>query len=144
MASVRELYQGSILEHSKNPRNFGRLAGARGVSRENPLCGDQVTLYVEIQNGVIVNISFEGEGCALSMASASVMSESIKGKTAVFAAALSDRFAEFLRQGELSDAESDKAALGSLSVFAPVHQFPARIECVRLAWRALGTALDQA
>jgi nitrogen fixation NifU-like protein len=140
MASVRELYQGSILEHSKNPRNFGRLAGARGVLRENPLCGDQVTLYVEIQNGVIVNISFEGEGCALSMASASVMSECIKGKTAAFAATLSDRFAEFLQGGDLSDAET---ALGSLSVFAPVHQFPARIECVRLAWRALGTALDQ-
>jgi nitrogen fixation protein NifU and related proteins len=139
MADVRSLYQASILEHSKRPRNFGKLDGpSRNVSRENSLCGDQVTLYLRVERGRIVDIAFEGEGCALAVASASMMSEIVKGKTVAEVEALSARFAALVRGTEEGD------ALGPLAVFAPVAEFPARVECVRLAWHALTTVLEGA
>lgn len=136
MADVRALYQASILDHSKRPRNFGRLAGAsRCVSRENPLCGDQITLYVKVESGRIADVAFEGEGCALAVASASMMGEMIKGKTTADAEALRESFAALLSRG------AGGSELGELAAFAPVVEFPGRVECARLAWHALAEAL---
>jgi len=139
MADVRSLYQASILEHSKAPRNFGKLAGvSRRASRENPLCGDQITLYAIVEGSRIAAVAFEGEGCALSVASASMMGEMIKGRTLAEVETLSERFADLLRRGAVAGAD-----LGPLAAFAPVVEFPGRVECVRLAWHALGEALRE-
>ena len=141
MADVRALYQDSILEHSKRPRNFGKLAGAhRRVERENPLCGDQIALYVKIVDGLIADIAFEGEGCAIAIASASMMAESVKHKTVAAAEGLSEQFAELLQGGHPQEGAAPPE-LGPLGAFAPVREFPGRIECARLAWHALGAAL---
>jgi len=136
MSAVQSLYQASIIDHSKRPRNFGTLAGAnRRVAQENPLCGDQVTLYLRLEGDLIADIAFEGEGCAIALASASMMSESIKGKTIGAAQALWGHFQQLVRGNPPSP------ELGELSAFAPVSQLPARVECACLAWRALGSAL---
>jgi nitrogen fixation NifU-like protein len=136
MADVRALYQASILEHSKRPRNFGKLGGDhRRVFRENPLCGDHIALYVKVEGARIADLAFEGEGCALSVASASMMSEMLKGKTVADAQALSESFAALLRKS------SGSAELGPLAAFAPIVEFPGRVECARLAWHALAEAL---
>jgi nitrogen fixation NifU-like protein len=139
MAGVRTLYQEAILDHSKAPRNFGKLAGAnRHASRENPLCGDEIELYLKLDGDRIVDVAFEGEGCALAVASASMMGEILKGKTVSEAEALSQSFGALVRHGL-----ADPSALGPLAAFAPVSQFPARVECARLAWHALASALTE-
>ena len=140
MSAVQSLYQAAIVDHSKRPRNFGALARAnRRVARENPLCGDQITLYLRLEGDLIADVAFEGEGCAIALASASMMSESIKGKTIGSAQALWERFQQLVREG--GDA-TPGPELGALSAFAPVSRLPARVECACLAWRALGSALQ--
>ena len=146
MSDMRELYQEVILDHHKHPRNFGRLANAnRRAEGFNPLCGDRVTVYAHIDGSAIRDLSFEGSGCAICMASASVMTDALMGKSMDEA----DRmFVEFhdLVTGE-SAQTPDLDALGKLAVFMGVREFPVRVKCATLPWHALRAALkdgDQA
>lgn len=140
MSELSELYQQVILDHNKSPRNFRKLEGAnRRAEGYNPLCGDKVTVYARVDGDVIKEISFEGSGCAISKASASMMTDSLKGKTTADAQILFDRVHKMLK-GELkSRAEADE--LGKLAVLSGVCQFPARVKCASLSWHTLHTAL---
>jgi len=143
MSDLRDLYQEVIIDHSRRPRNFGALARynhhAEGF---NPLCGDQLTLYLEVADGVIAAASFEGSGCAISTASASLMTEALKGKRVAQAEALAAGFHALVTGAAPA---ADAALLGKLQVLAGVQEFPARIKCATLAWHTLRAALhDQA
>jgi nitrogen fixation NifU-like protein len=141
MADLRELYQDVILEHSKAPRNFRELAGAnRQAQGFNPLCGDRFTVYLDIDGDSIRDISFQGSGCAISKASASMMTQSLKGKTKAEAEKLFDRFHGMVTGREL--ARGEQAELGKLTVFSGVSEFPVRVKCATLAWHTLQAALD--
>lgn len=138
MSELRELYQEMILDHNRNPRNFGELAGAsRKADGYNPLCGDKVRVAVQVEKGVVKGIAFKGSGCAISTASASLMTESLKGKRVAEAKRL---FATF--HGMLTGKEADAGALGKLAVFAGVCEFPARVKCATLAWHTMKAALE--
>lgn len=140
MSELSDLYQEVILDHNKSPRNFRKLAGAnRSADGYNPLCGDKVTVYVNVENGVIKEISFEGSGCAISKASASMMTESLKGKSTEEAAALFEKVHGMLK-GE-SRSNADSGGLGKLAVLSGVCQFPARVKCASLSWHTLHAAL---
>ena len=137
-----DLYQEVILDHNRQPRNFGALPGAnRRAEGFNPLCGDRVTVEVEMRDGVVKDIRFQGSGCAISKASASMMTESMKGRTRVEAEAL---FQEFHRLLTGDAAAPDPAALGKLVVFSGVREFPVRVKCATLAWHTLRSALENA
>ena len=139
MSELRELYQQVILDHNRKPRNFGRLDGAnRTAEGYNPLCGDQVRVYLDIEAGVIRDIRFEGSGCAISKAAASMMTASLKGKTVGEADQLFGRF-----HGMLTAAGNGGAAaeLGKLAVFSGVCEFPSRIKCATLRWHTVRAAL---
>ncbi len=136
MADLRELYQEVILEHSKNPRNYRKLETAnRSAEGFNPLCGDHFSVYVRMDGGRIADVGFEGSGCALSKASASMMTSALKGKTIAEAESLFDRFHQMVTG---HDAGSE---LGKLSVFSGVCEFPVRVKCVSLVWHTLMAAL---
>ena len=140
MFDLRELYQELILEHCKRPRHFGLLAGANcRVEGNNPLCGDQLTLYLDLDNERVRGMSFQGSGCAISTASASMMAEIMQGKTRAEAAALFECFHDLVT-GK-SPASAEDPALGDLVVFAGVAEFPMRVKCATLAWHALRAAL---
>ncbi|HKJ23697.1 MAG TPA: SUF system NifU family Fe-S cluster assembly protein [Myxococcota bacterium] len=143
MSELRELYQATILDHGKAPRNFGELASAnRSAAGHNPLCGDRLTLYLEVEDGRIVNAAFEGSGCAISTASASMLTEVVKGKTVAEAEALFDRFHRFVAgRGEAELFSDEAAGLGKLAVFGGVREFPMRVKCATLAWHAMHSAL---
>lgn len=136
---LRTLYQEVILDHYKRPRNFGPLEPhdheAEGY---NPLCGDQVSVYLRVQDGVIEDVSFEGQGCAISTASASLMTEAVKGKTVEEAEGIFDRFRKLVT-GE----EGAGDQLGKLEILAGVRDYPVRIKCAILAWHALHSALNE-
>jgi nitrogen fixation NifU-like protein len=137
-----DLYQEVILDHNRQPRNFGALPGAnRKAEGFNPLCGDRVTVEVEMRDGVVQDIRFQGSGCAISKASASMMTESMKGRTRAQAEAL---FQEFHRLLTGDAAAPDPAALGKLVVFSGVREFPVRVKCATLAWHTLRSALENA
>jgi len=139
MPDLRELYQELILEHSKAPRNYRRLAEAnRKAEGYNPLCGDHFTIYVQTSGDSIQDISFQGSGCAISKASASMMTQSLKGKTRQQAKELFEHF----HQTVTSAKNGDSADLGKLSVFAGVAEFPTRVKCATLAWHTLEAALE--
>ena len=138
MSDLRDLYQEVILDHYKRPRNFHPLAGAnRKVEGFNPLCGDRLTLYLKLNDGVIEDASFEGSGCAISTASASLLTESVKGKTEQEAEVLFRAFHDLVTQ----DAATPAAGLGKLEVLAGVREYPARVKCATLAWHTLHAAL---
>lgn len=139
MSDLRELYQQVILDHNKNPRNFHEIAGARRVEGYNPLCGDHYTVFVQIEGNSIKDVSFTGSGCAISKASASVMSSTVKGKTTDEAQSLFDTFHKLVT-GDMSALSA--ADLGRLAAFSGVSEFPARVKCATLAWHTLRTALD--
>ena len=140
MFDLRELYQELILEHCKRPRHFGPLAGANcKVEGSNPLCGDQLTLYLDLDHEGVRDIGFQGSGCAISTASASMMTENVQGKTRAEAEALFEQF-HHLVTGK-SPATAEDPALGDLVVFAGVAEFPMRVKCATLAWHALRAAL---
>lgn len=140
MSELSDLYQEVILDHNKSPRNFHKLEGAnRTAEGYNPLCGDKVTVYVKLDGDLISEISFEGSGCAISKASASMMTDSLKGKTTAEAEALFDRVHKMLK-GEL-DPEADSIELGKLAVLSGVCRFPARVKCASLSWHTFHTAL---
>ena len=138
MSDLRELYQDVILDHYRRPRNNRPLADAnRRAEGFNPLCGDRLKLYVRVKDGVIEEVSFEGSGCAISTASASLLTESIKGKTEREAEALFDRFRELVTQDDVTP----HPGLGKLEVLAGVREFPVRVKCATLAWHTLRAAL---
>jgi len=140
MSDLRELYQELIIDHSKRPRNFRVLAGAdRKAEGFNPLCGDQVTVYLELDNGRIKNIGFQGKGCAISTASASVMTETLKGKTLAEAEALFGIFHDLVMGKPPAGGKAPE--LGKLAVFSGVSEFPVRVKCATLAWHTLNAAL---
>ena len=140
MSVLRELYQEVILDHNKSPRNFRKMENAdRKVEGYNPLCGDHYTIYVRMENDRIADVSFEGAGCAISKASASVMSAAVKGKTKAEAEALFSVFHDLVTgdAGSVQDVEK----LGKLAAFSGVSEFPARVKCAILAWHTLHAAL---
>jgi len=140
VTGLRELYQETILDHYKRPRNFRQMPDAnRQVEGYNPLCGDRVTVYLKLENGVIQDVSFVGQGCAISTASASLMTEALKGKTEAEAEELFRRFHNLVAGG--AGVESEEGDLGKLAVFAGVREFPARVKCASLAWHTLHAAL---
>ena len=141
MSEVRELYQELIVEHSKKPRNFGKLEGAdHEAVGYNPLCGDKVTVYVKLEGDVVREIRWEGSGCAISTASASLMTERSKSKPRAETEALFAIFHKLVTGGTLS--EEEEAQLGKLAVFSGVKEFPVRVKCATLAWHTLRAALD--
>ena len=140
MSELSELYQQVILDHNKKPRNFRRLADAtQTADGYNPLCGDQLTVDLRVADGSIEEACFEGSGCAISKASASMMTQAVKGKSREEAERL---FGEFHRMvtGEL-DEEREENSLGRLKIFAGVRDFPARVKCASLSWHTLHAAL---
>ncbi len=142
MSDLRELYQQVILDHHKKPRNFRKLGEAnRTAEGYNPLCGDRLNLYLRIEDGVVRDIAFEGSGCAISTASASMMTEILKGKTEAEARGLFDRFHDLVAGN--SPGPQDPAGLGKLAVFSGVRDYPVRIKCAVLCWHTLKAALDQ-
>jgi nitrogen fixation NifU-like protein len=135
-ADLTELYQQVILDHNRRPRNRGRLPTANRVAHgDNPSCGDQCSVYLQLDGDRIKDLSFDGSGCAISQASASLMTTQLKGKTAAEAQALYDQFHEIVTTGNPPEEMSDIAA------FAGVHTFPARIKCATLGWHAALNAL---
>jgi len=140
MADLRDLYQEVILEHSKAPRNYRQLAAANHHAEGfNPLCGDHFTVYLEIDGDAIRDVSFQGSGCAISKASASMMTQAVKGKSKAQAAKLFDTFHKLVTTGEANGNHSD---LGKLAVFSGVSEFPVRVKCATLAWHTLQAALE--
>ncbi len=138
--SSEALYQELILEHNRKPRNFREIENAdRTIEGRNPLCGDQLTLWVKMDGDRIADAAFKGQGCAISKASASLMTTAVKGKTRAEAEALFDRFHKLV-MGQLP--ESEQASLGSLRALGGVSKFPLRVKCASLAWHALHSALE--
>jgi len=141
MSDLRELYQDLIIDHSKRPRNFRVLETANHTSEGyNPLCGDKVTVFLELEQDRVKNISFQGSGCAISTSSASVMTESVKGKTLAEVEALFDVFHNLVT-GKPADGGATPE-LGKLAVFSGVSEFPVRVKCATLAWHTLHAALQ--
>ena len=139
MSDLLELYQDVILEHSKAPRNYRQLATANHKAEGyNPLCGDHFTLYLDLKGDSIHDISFQGSGCAISKASASMMTQSVKGKTREEAEKLFEQFHKLVT----GQANGNQADLGKLAVFSGVSQFPVRVKCATLAWHTLQAAME--
>lgn len=142
MFKLRELYQELIIDHGRHPRNRGVLPHAHFYKEGfNPLCGDQLTLYINAENGVIENIVFEGTGCAISMASASLMTETLKGKTLSECDALFTAFHALVTEGTPSDLIQEK--MPKLAALAGVSEFPARVKCATLAWHTFKAAFSE-
>jgi nitrogen fixation protein NifU and related proteins len=140
MSDLSDLYQEVILDHNKRPRNWGVLADATGVAQgHNPLCGDRLSLYVKVEAGTLTAISFEGSGCAISKASASLMTDAVKGQPIANVFALFDRVHAMLTTPVGEDV--DDAAVGKLAALAGVREFPVRVKCASLAWHTLKSAL---
>lgn len=141
MSELNDLYQEVILDHNKNPRNFREIETATNTADgNNPLCGDALRVYVEMENDKVKDVSFKGSGCAISKASASMMTQTVKGKTKEEAEVLFDEFHKMVT-GEL-DAETEETSLGKLKIFAGVLEFPARVKCASLSWHTLHAALS--
>ena len=141
---LRDLYQELILDHGRKPRNFRRLEDATTQARgDNPMCGDRMELQLKLADGVVADAGFQGRGCAISMASASLMTETVKGKTLAQAHALSDRFRALAMTGSCPECGADLAEeMERLQPLAGVHEFPSRVKCATLAWHTLNAALD--
>lgn len=140
MADLRELYQEQILEHSKAPRNYRELAAPNQHAEGfNPLCGDHFTVYLNVDGDSIRDISFQGSGCAISKASASMMTQALKGKSKAEAQTIFNKFHKLVTTGE---ANGDRPELGKLAVFSGVSEFPVRVKCATLAWHTLQAALE--
>ena len=137
------LYQDVILEHNRNPKNFGELADASAsAAGHNPMCGDEVTVWVKVDGERITDVTFVGSGCAISKASASMMTQAMKGKTRAEAAELFEHFHAMVT-GHHADPSKD-ATLGKLKVFSGVARFPTRVKCASLAWHAVSEAMNEA
>jgi len=140
MSDLRDLYQETILDHGKNPRNFGKLDDANHQAQgHNPLCGDRLTVFVKTEGGRISEVTFEGNGCAISMASASLMGETLKGMPVDEANEVFQNFHDLVTAETNGVPEED---LGKLVVFSGVREFPVRVKCATLAWHTLRAALE--
>jgi nitrogen fixation NifU-like protein len=140
MSDLRDLYQEVILDHNRRPRNFRHMDDADRVCEGyNPLCGDRLTLFVDLDGDVIRDVTFEGTGCAISRASASIMTDALKGRTIADAQALFDRFHHLVTSPAGSPA--DTSGLGKLAVFSGVREYPSRVKCATLSWHTLRAAL---
>ena len=138
MSELRDLYQEVILDHAKRPRNFGRPERFDHEAHgHNPLCGDNYTIYAIMDGDLIKDIGFQGSGCAISKASASLLTEYVKGKSQAEVKALFEKVHDMITTGKVSD-----TGLGKLSVFAGVHKFPARVKCAILPWHAIVAAVE--
>ena len=141
MSELSELYQQVILDHNKKPRNFHKLETAnRRAEGFNPLCGDQLTVYLQMEEGVVKDVSFEGSGCAISKAAASMMTQAVKGRTREEAQALFNEFHGMVT-GEF-DEEATPNRLGRLKIFSGVRDYPARVKCASLSWHTMHAALE--
>ena len=141
MSDLRELYQEVILDHNKHPRNFGEIEGSdRHAEGYNPLCGDRLTVYLNLEKDVITEVAFQGSGCAISKASASLMTDALKGKTVAEARLLFDQFHAMITNNANENSESQ---IGKLAVLAGVRDYPMRVKCAILAWHALRAAVDE-
>lgn len=137
---LKDLYRDVILDHNRNPRNFGPLEGANAQAQgHNPLCGDQLQLYLRLEGDRVADVRFEGKGCAISTASASLMTEAIKGKDKAAIAALFERIHTLLTQQDAIPGPE----LGKLAALSGVREFPARVKCASLCWHTLNAALEQ-
>jgi nitrogen fixation protein NifU and related proteins len=136
-ADLQDLYQEVILDHNRRPRNFRPIENGRKAEGYNPLCGDRLTVYLRVEDGRIQDVSFEGTGCAISKAAASLMTDSVKGKTLAEAEELFTRFHEMITRPPDAAVED----MGKLSVFAGVRQFPVRVKCASLPWHTLHSAI---
>jgi len=139
---LKDLYRDVIVDHNRQPRNFGKLEPADAhADGHNPLCGDRLTMYVNLDGERITDTKFEGSGCAISVASASLLTEAVKGKSKAEVKALFDDMHALLTQ---QDASVDPAKLGKLAALSGVREFPARVKCASLCWHTLNAALDRA
>ena len=142
MSELSELYQQVILDHNKKPRNFRKLEDANySADGYNPLCGDQLTVYMNLEDDVVKDVGFEGSGCAISKASASMMTQAVKGKRKEEAENLFKEFHSMVT-GEL-DEETQENSLGNLKIFAGVREFPVRVKCATLPWHTMHAALNK-
>ena len=140
MSNLHELYQEILLEHNNKPRNFRTLPDAnRQADGYNPLCGDQITLYLKVEDDVIADVAFQGQGCAISRASASMLTQSVKGETLAKAEEIFDGFHALITD---PDADVDYDLLGDLEMLSGVSAFPTRIKCAVLAWHTLNAAIE--
>ncbi len=143
MSELSELYQEVILDHNRRPHNYGKLEGAnRQAEGFNPICGDHLTLYLRLNGDVIDDLRFEGEGCAISKASASLMTDSLKGKTVAKAETLFERIHAMLTGDADVDLEAQADELGKLAAFSGVREYPSRVKCASLSWHTLHSALQ--
>jgi nitrogen fixation protein NifU and related proteins len=141
MSELSELYQETILEHNKNPRNFREIEGAdRTADGNNPLCGDALRVYVKLDGDAVGDVAFKGSGCAISKASASMMTQVVKGKSKEDVESIFNEFHRMVT-GDL-DVETEENHLGKLKIFAGVLEFPARVKCASLSWHTLHAALQ--
>ena len=140
MSELSDLYQEVILEHNKNPRNFREIADAdQYADGKNPLCGDALRVYISLDGDTVTDVAFKGSGCAISKASASMMTQAVKGKSKDEAESIFDEFHRMVT-GEL-DIETEENDLGKLKIFSGVLEFPARVKCASLSWHTLNAAL---
>jgi nitrogen fixation protein NifU and related proteins len=142
MSELNDLYQEVILDHNKNPRNFRAIENASHTADgHNPLCGDALKVYLNVENETVADVAFKGSGCAISKASASMMTQAVKGKTKAEAETLFKEFRAMV-MGEL-DIETEENSLGKLKIFAGVLEFPARVKCASLSWHTVHAALNE-
>jgi len=142
MFDLKDLYQEVIIDHNRSPRNFGKLENPTQVAEGyNPLCGDKLNLYLATENDVITDVSFDGSGCAISVASASLMTDSLKGKTIKEAEQLFESFHGLIMEEENPEPEQMQS-LGKLAALAGVKEYPARVKCATLCWHTLHSALE--
>lgn len=137
MSELNTLYHELIIDHGRSPRNFGELPDAQELEGFNPLCGDRLTLYLKIHDHKITEVKFKGQGCAISVASASLMTQALKGKTIDEAKALFSAFHQMI-----VDKKVDETILGKLAILQGVAEFPSRIKCATLAWHTLNAMLQ--
>ena len=140
MPDLKEIYQEVILDHYRKPRNFSTLDEANHeAAGHNPLCGDRIRVFLKVEGGVVKEASFQGAGCAISTASASLMTEAIRGKTVTEASELFDRFHDLVTTGD----GEDEVDLGKLEALSGVRELPVRVKCATLAWHTMKAALDE-
>ena len=142
MFDLKDLYQEVIIDHNRSPRNFGKLENPTQVAEGyNPLCGDKLNLYLTTEDDLITDVSFDGSGCAISVASASLMTDSLKGKSIKEAEQLFEKFHDLIMKEEKPDQEQMQS-LGKLAALAGVKEYPARVKCATLCWHTLHSALQ--
>lgn len=143
MNDLQELYQEMVMDHNRRPRNFRKLEDATQTAEGfNPLCGDQLTLYLKVEDGVITDVGFQGKGCAISKASTSMMTEGVKGKTIEEAEKLFEEFRHMITRQPGEELDPDTSGLGDLEILSGVSKYPARIKCAVLSWHTLESILQ--